>query len=80
MRVHITLDEADVRRLDARVGARRRSGFIAEAVRRALDDEHRWESIESAIGSIPDAGHDWDQDAAGWVRRQRQDDARGHRP
>ena len=51
-----------------------------EAVRRALDDEHRWESIESAIGSIPDAGHDWDQDAAGWVRRQRQDDARGHRP
>jgi hypothetical protein len=77
MRVHITLDEADVRRLDARVGARRRSSFIAEAVRRALDDEHRWESIESAIGSIPDSGHDWDGDAADWVHRERRADPRG---
>jgi hypothetical protein len=76
MRVHITLDEADVQRLDARVGARRRSGFIAEAVRRALDDEERWESIESAIGSIPDTGHDWDRDAAEWVHRQRRVDPR----
>jgi hypothetical protein len=76
MRVHITLDEADVRRLDARVGARRRSSFIAEAVRRALDDEHRWESIESAIGSIPDSGHAWDDDAADWVHRQRHADPR----
>jgi hypothetical protein len=71
MRVHITLDEGDVRRLDARVGARRRSRFIAEAVRRALDDEHRWELIESAVGTLPDEGHDWDADPAGWVRAQR---------
>ena len=77
MRVHITLDEEDIRRLDARVGARRRSRFIAEAVRRALDDEHRWESIDAAIGSIPDGGHDWDDDAADWVRRQRHADPRG---
>lgn len=79
MRVHITLDETDVRRLDARVGARRRSSFIAEAVRRALDDEQRWESIESAIGSIADTGHEWDRDAAGWVHRQRHADPRAHR-
>ena len=79
MRVHITLDEKDVKRLDARVGARRRSSFIAEAVRRALDDEQRWESIESAIGSIPDAGHEWDQDVAGWVHRQRHSDPRARR-
>ena len=52
MRVHITLDEAEVRRLDARVGARRRSSFIQAAVRRALDDEYRWEQIEAAIGGI----------------------------
>lgn len=76
MRVHITLDEADVRRLDARVGARRRSSYIAEAVRRALDDERRWELIESAIGSVDGTGHDWDADAAGWVRSQRHADAR----
>ena len=76
MRVHITLDEADVKRLDARVGARRRSSFIAEAVRRALDDERRWELIESAIGSVDGTGHDWDPDAAGWVRSQRHADSR----
>lgn len=58
------------------MGARRRSSFIAEAVRRALDDEHRWESIESAIGSIPDSGHDWDHDVADWVHRQRHADPR----
>ncbi|MCY7419872.1 MAG: ribbon-helix-helix domain-containing protein [Chloroflexi bacterium] len=74
MRVHITLDEADIRRLDARVGSRRRSRFIAEAVRRALDDEHRWEFIDSAIGAIPDDGHDWDADAATWVHAQRRAD------
>jgi hypothetical protein len=79
MRVHITLSEADVKRLDARVGTRRRSSFIAEAVRRALDDEQRWESIESAIGSIPGSGHDWDMDAADWVHRQRHTDSRGRR-
>jgi hypothetical protein len=76
MRLHITLDAADVRRLDARVGARRRSAFISEAVRRALDDAARWESIEGAIGTVQDGGHDWDRDAAEWVRRQRRGDAR----
>ncbi len=76
MRLHITLDESDVRRLDARVGARRRSSFIAEAVRRALDDEQRWELIESAIGSVAGTAHDWDTDTAGWVRAQRHADVR----
>jgi hypothetical protein len=76
MRVHITLDEADIRRLDARVGSRRRSRFIAEAVRRALDDEQRWELIDSAIGAMSDDGHDWDTDSAGWVRFQRTADPR----
>jgi hypothetical protein len=76
MRVHITLDEEDVRRLDARVGARHRSRFIAEAVRRALDDQHRWELIESALAALPDEGHDWDHDPAEWVRTQRRADSR----
>ena len=76
MRVHISLDEELVDRLDQKVGRRRRSGFIAEAVRRALDDEHRWTLIESAIGSIPDRGHEWDDDPAEWVRGQRRADRR----
>jgi metal-responsive CopG/Arc/MetJ family transcriptional regulator len=75
MRVHITLDEAEVRKLDARVGRRRRSRFIAEAIRRALDDERRWELIDSAIGTVGH-GHDWDEDPGEWVRSQRHQDSR----
>jgi hypothetical protein len=74
MRVHITLERDLVQRLDGKVGPRHRSSYIAEAVRRALDDDHRWELIESAIGSIDDRGHVWDEDAAAWVREQRRTD------
>ncbi len=76
MRVHITLEESLVDELDRRVGARRRSRFIAEAVRGALDDARRWDEIEAALGSISDQGHDWDVDPAEWVRAQRRGDQR----
>jgi hypothetical protein len=74
MRIHITLEEGLVLDLDRRVGRRRRSAFIAEAVRQALDEERRWELIESALDSIEDRGHEWDDDPASWVRRQRRAD------
>ena len=74
MRVHITLRDDLVRELDRRVGARRRSGFIARAVEAALDDERRWELIESSLGSVDGDGHGWDDDAASWVRGQRRAD------
>jgi hypothetical protein len=74
MRLHITLADEVVARLDRRVGERRRSRFITEAVLRALDDEERWDMIERAMGSISDTGHDWDPDPAGWVRAQRNAD------
>lgn len=76
MRLHIHLDDELVRRLDRRVGQRRRSAFIVETLRRALDDERRWEDIAAAVAAIPDAGHDWDADPAAWVRTQRHGDAR----
>jgi len=76
MRLHITLGDDLVRQLDRRVGARRRSAYIARAVERALDDDHRWELVESALGSIPDSGHEWDKDAARWVHDQRRTDER----
>ena len=76
MRLHISLEDELVTELDRRVGRRRRSAFIAGAVREALDDERRWELIESALGSIPDTGHDWDDDPAAWVREQRRADPR----
>ncbi|MEX0993544.1 MAG: hypothetical protein WDZ37_06070 [Solirubrobacterales bacterium] len=71
MRLHITLADQVVHDLDRRVGPRGRSGFIARAVQQALDDERRWEKIEQAIGSVPDHGHEWDDDPAAWVRAQR---------
>jgi len=73
--MHITLRDELVRELDRRVGPRRRSAFIAEAVRHALDDERRWELLESALGSLDDRDHAWDDDPAAWVRAQRRADA-----
>lgn len=76
MRLHISLADWLVEELDRRVGRRRRSAFIAEMIRRALDDERRWEEIEAALGTIPDHGHEWDKDPAAWVRAQRTGDIR----
>jgi metal-responsive CopG/Arc/MetJ family transcriptional regulator len=74
MRVHITLDDALVAQLDTRVGKRRRSAFISETVRRALEDEQRWQVIESGLGMLAERKHEWDADPAGWVRAQREGD------
>ena len=65
-----------VAELDRRAGARRRSAFVAELIRRGLEDERRWDDIESALGSVPDSGHEWDDNPAMWVRRQRRGDER----
>ena len=76
MRLHIALDDELVADLDRRVGPRRRSAFIAELIRRGLDDDRRWDDIEAALGGLSDAGHDWDDDPASWVRAQRRNDSR----
>jgi metal-responsive CopG/Arc/MetJ family transcriptional regulator len=71
MRLHISLDDEIVHALDARVGRRQRSAFIVAAVRRALDDQRRWEDIEEVVGALAGSEHDWDVDPAAWVRAQR---------
>jgi hypothetical protein len=76
MRLHIALDDELVADLDRRVGPRRRSAFIAELVRRGLEDEQRWDDIESALGALSDTGHEWDDDPASWVRSERRRDVR----
>ena len=72
MRIHIALDDELVAELDRRAGARRRSAFVSELIKRGLEDERRWDDIEAALGSLPDSGHEWDDNPAMWVRRQRQ--------
>ena len=74
MRLHISIDDEMVAELDRRAGKRRRSAFIAELIRRGLDDEQRWDDIEASLGSIDDEGHAWDEDLARWVREQRSAD------
>ena len=76
MRLHIALDDNLVAELDRRAGRGRRSAFIAHLIQRGLDDERRWDEIEAALGGISDTGHDWDDDPAEWVRRQRRGDRR----
>ena len=76
MRLHIRLDDELVDELDSRAGVRGRSAYIEATLRRALDDERRWEQITSAVGALADQGHEWDDDPAGWVRSQREADAR----
>jgi len=76
MRLHIALDDDLLADLDRRVGPRRRSAFIAELIRRGLEDEQRWDDIESALGALADVPHEWDGDPAAWVRTQRRGDAR----
>ncbi len=74
MRLHISLDDDLVRQLDHRIGRRRRSAFIGETVRRALEDKRRWDDIEAGLGALSDTGHEWDEDPAEWVRAQRRSD------
>jgi Arc/MetJ family transcription regulator len=74
MRLHITLADDVVEEVDRRVGPRRRSAFIGLAVSQALEDDARWGSIESAIGSIDDRRHEWDEDPSGWAHAQRRSD------
>jgi metal-responsive CopG/Arc/MetJ family transcriptional regulator len=76
MRLHISLDDDLVEQLDERVGRRRRSAFIADTVRRALDDARRREDVEAGLGALAGAEHEWDADPAGWVRAQRFSDSR----
>jgi hypothetical protein len=50
--------------------------FIAQTVRRALEDERRWDDMESALGGLAEGGHAWDAGPGRWVREQRRSDDR----
>jgi metal-responsive CopG/Arc/MetJ family transcriptional regulator len=74
MRLHISLDDELVARLDRRVGRRHRSAFISQTVLSALEDQRRWEDVEAGLGALAGREHEWDRDPAGWVGAQRHGD------
>jgi Arc/MetJ-type ribon-helix-helix transcriptional regulator len=76
MRLHISIPDELVAELDRAVGERQRSSYISHAVRFALDEDRRRSALRASLGSIEDFGHEWDDDPAEWVRRQRSDDRR----
>jgi Arc/MetJ family transcription regulator len=73
VRLHISMDDELVAELDSRVGPRDRRQFIERAFRLALEQAWRADALAAALGSIPDTGHEWDDDPALWVRQQRTD-------
>lgn len=75
MRMHIEVDDALLAELDRAAGNRGRSAYVRSAIERALRDDRRWASLESAAGSIGE-DHEWDADPAEWVRHQRRADRR----
>ena len=71
MRMHIELDDTIVTELDAIAGLRRPGAFVREAILAALDRHRRTSRLRQAAGMFRDSEHDWDNDPAGWMSRQR---------
>jgi hypothetical protein len=74
--MHLELDDAIVTEIDAIAGPRRRSAFVRDAVVAAVDLHRRASRLRRAAGALRDGGHEWDDDPAAWVTRQRTGDPR----
>ena len=74
--MHIEFDDDLIAEVDQLAGIRGRSEFVRSAVRDALVQRRRWAALADVAGSVPDSGHDWDDDPAEWVRAQRAADPR----
>jgi Arc/MetJ-type ribon-helix-helix transcriptional regulator len=75
-RVYVVLPEELLREIDARVGKRKRSEFIQEAVEEKLNRLRRVEAFERVVGSIADGEvPEWDtpESAAEWLRALREE-------
>ena len=76
MRMHIEFEDALMNEVDAIAGPRRRSAFVRDAVRAAVERERRRSRLDKAAGILRDTEHEWDPDPAAWVTRQRFGDPR----
>ena len=69
-RAHVVLPDELLRDVDARVGQRRRSEFIQEAIEEKLTRLSRLEAFERVVGSLKDVdtpGWETPEAAAQWV-------------
>ncbi len=74
MRTHVILRDDLVEEVDKRVGKRRRSEFINEAVEASLKRLRLIESAEAVAGSLKDVnvpGWETEESALEWVRKMR---------
>ncbi|MDE0265245.1 MAG: hypothetical protein OXJ37_22790 [Bryobacterales bacterium] len=76
MRLHIELDNAIIGEIDVIAGPHRRSAFVREAVLAAIERHRRTKDLRAAAGVLRDSEHEWDDDPAAWVSRQRSGDPR----
>jgi metal-responsive CopG/Arc/MetJ family transcriptional regulator len=70
MRIHVVIPDDIIRRIDALVGPRNRSRYIADAVLEKLKRDELLQAAEQMAGSLADAdipGWETSEAAARWV-------------
>jgi hypothetical protein len=78
MRTHIIVPDELIAAVDARVGQRRRSRFIAEAIAEKLRHADLLEAFDEFAGSLADVdipGWETPESTSAWVRAMREDPA-----
>jgi hypothetical protein len=74
-RTHVVIPENLVRAIDALVGRRRRSAFIAEAAQREVERRELLVALETAAASWKDKNHpELKRGAAAWIAGRRRAD------
>lgn len=75
-RAHVVMSSDLLREIDSRVGQRRRSEFIQEAVEEKLGRLRRVEAFERVVGSVADGDiPEWEtpESTAEWLRGLREE-------
>lgn len=77
-RAHVVLPDTLLQEVDARVGQRRRSEFIQQAIEEKLNVLRRVEAFEHAIATPTVGIPEWEtpESTAAWVRQIRRDSDR----
>jgi len=76
-RAHVVIPQQLVRDIDALVGKRRRSSFLAEAAEKELLRRRQIEALEAAAGAWKDKDHpELKQGSSIWVRNLRRESDR----